>query len=431
MEPTINRRTILIIIAVLAVILIVVLGIWFFRGSSSNPNTIQGNTDNAFPSGDSRNVPVASQDNFPSDSSIGGGAPAGAATSTIIGDQAINPSSLISGQFKHIIAAPVASATIFPTSTDKIIYLDQGSGNVYQISFVGDQQKRLSLTTILDLRQTFWGGTINSPQAIIGVDSPTGLNFSTLSLHPNSSTTESSLQEFSGPTISNNYYTFTPSPDGKKVFALTRTNGGVTGVITDFNFSNPIKIIDLTFGDWQINWPNLGTITLTTKPSVLLPGSVYTLDLKTKAINRILGGINGLITTISPDTKWLIYSGLNNGRLETSLFSLNTKSSTLLPFATLANKCVWTNKSDKFYCAVPVNPPAGQYPDDWFKGLISFNDDFWQIMTASTTAKIIADPGHLGAFDASHLFLDNQNETLFFINKKDSTVWSLDVREGF
>ena len=79
-------------------------------------------------------------------------------------------------------------------------------------------------------------------------------------------------------------------------------------------------------------------------------------------------------------------------------------------------------------CAVPNNITGNQYPDSWYQGLVSFDDFFLKINTVTGDKTTIANSIDGTPVDGTYLFLDKAESLLFFTNKKDSTLWSLDIK---
>ena len=81
------------------------------------------------------------------------------------------------------------------------------------------------------------------------------------------------------------------------------------------------------------------------------------------------------------------------------------------------------------YCGVPIDIPEGEYPDEWYKGKTTFSDSLWRVDTENGALEQLARPETdvLEAIDVAHPFLSTAGDFLFFINKKDSSLWSLKV----
>ena len=98
---------------------------------------------------------------------------------------------------------------------------------------------------------------------------------------------------------------------------------------------------------------------------------------------------------------------------------------------TLPEKCVWGAGSEVVYCAVPKSINQGEYPDSWYQGEISFSDAIWKIDVASGSTTMISDPTTVPGgedVDAIKLSLDQNQNYLFFVNKKDSYLWELSLK---
>jgi hypothetical protein len=152
------------------------------------------------------------------------------------------------------------------------------------------------------------------------------------------------------------------------------------------------------------------------------------MDAAGKNLNEVLGSINGLTTLTSPDGKLILYG---DDSLSLSVYHTDTKVSNLLGIKTLPEKCVWGHKSDTLYCAAPKIISPSQYPDSWYKGEVSFNDQFWKIDLTTGNTTMLVDPMTVTGnqeIDGIKLALDAGENYLFFVNKKDSFLWELSIK---
>ena len=78
--------------------------------------------------------------------------------------------------------------------------------------------------------------------------------------------------------------------------------------------------------------------------------------------------------------------------------------------------------------STPSIPTNGTYPDDWYKGIISSNDKIWQYNIKSADVRLIANLLNSNSLiNAFNLNTDNKDDYLFFMNKDDLSLWSLDL----
>jgi hypothetical protein len=215
------------------------------------------------------------------------------------------------------------------------------------------------------------------------------------------------------------------SPDNSKIFYLTNIGENTVGTTLNLLDNKKVQIFDSPFTEWLSWWPNAKTVTLTTKPSASVPGYMYTVNTDTKTLSQTIGGINGLTTLTSPDTRSVLYSAND---LSLSVYNVAAKSSTATGLRTLPEKCVWNRASSVIYCAVPKSLGAVSYPDAWYKGQVSFSDQIWKIDILTGTTTMTLDPASIsgvGEIDGIKLGLDEDEKYLFFVNKVDSYLWEL------
>jgi len=216
------------------------------------------------------------------------------------------------------------------------------------------------------------------------------------------------------------------STDKKKFFSLVKNSTGVTGIVQSFGDTKKNQVFTSSFDEWLSQWTNAG-IFLTTKASSGADGYLYNLNINNGSIKKVFGPFLGLTTNTSNDGASVIYSISVTGRPNLGTLDVKNHTTKDLGLSGLPEKCVWSVDNLNIYCAIPNVINGGQYPDSWYQGIVSFNDRFIKIN--SKTGEISPINGSSGeSIDATHLFLDYKENQLFFTNKKDSTLWSLNLK---
>ena len=213
----------------------------------------------------------------------------------------------------------------------------------------------------------------------------------------------------------------TVSPDGTKIFFLTPSDGGVTGTIANINGTGQRKIFESPLTEWSPQWASPTTIAMTTLASHEAVGYLYFLNVANGDFKKVFGPIQGLTTLTSPDAKEVLFSQSTAKGIVTALYSTTTGAVQKIDLSTLPAKCTWETASVAI-CAVPQNIPSAQYPDDWYQGNLTLNDEFWTIDTAKSTTNLLFTPSQ--KFDVRTLGTSPDNAYLYFINKIDDTLWS-------
>ena len=171
-----------------------------------------------------------------------------------------------------------------------------------------------------------------------------------------------------------------------------------------------------------------------TKPSSGSLGYLYSINAKTGAMGDVLGGQSSLSVLPNPTAQLVLYSDLSlANNLVTSLYNIKKASSQDLPFVTLAPKCVWSQQNPvNLYCAVPTSDSNGIYPDAWYKGTASTVDKIFEVDTDTGAVHLVDDLTKDARIpiDAEWLALDPSERFLYFVNKTDLSLWSIDLNQN-
>ncbi len=325
---------------------------------------------------------------------------------------------------------PAPPATEFALA---LRYVERATGNIYQTFVDKIEERRFSETVIPKIYDAYFG---NKGQSVVmrhlKSDEKTIETFA--GALPKEKLGEDVVSyEIKGSFLVDGIQDLSLSPDTSKIFYLSNLGDSAIGTILNLSASLPAQAgkktvaFNSVFTEWNAFWGTNKTITVTTKPSGNTLGHMYVIDTDKKNLVWMLGNINGLTTLMSPNGKSVL---VGNNNLSLYVYNTDTKTYTELGVRTLPEKCVWGKKSDFVYCAVPTFIEAGLYPDDWYRGEISFSDQIWKISILNGSTDIIADPFlQIGGeeIDGIKLALSESEKYLFFVNKKDSFLWQLEL----
>jgi hypothetical protein len=420
------------------IVIIVLAGIagayyWFFiRNSSPGLNTNGSTAQNG-------------------GSSIFGNSGSGASNGNLSGTNSASTSSGLSGNqtpaavpvLRELSMTPVGGMMASTTASSTIIrWIDRGVGRVYQAYSNNTAIDELSNTTVPEVYATYWNknatafilqsltedsDTVTSFYATLSAVSPAALATTS------TSTAESTPFELRGSPLPSNTIGIAVAPTGNNVFTLEKNTDGTsgsTGYISQFDGSKKAAIFSTPLADLNIEWPESSILAVTTKGYSRAAGYLYFVDQKTGIFTKILGDVAGLSTLVSKDGNQVLYSASANSSIITSVYNIKSGANQNLLFNTLPEKCVWSNlQKNVLYCAVPSTIPLANYPEDWYKGNVSFSDSIWEVDTVTGDAHLIADLLKTSGtiIDATNLTLDTQENYLYFINKKDLSLWSLQL----
>lgn len=294
-------------------------------------------------------------------------------------------------------------------------YVERTTGHIYQYNLDSKQATRASNTTVPNIYEAFFNDTGDKALYRYSSDNK---NISTYQV-----TTGKELGDF----LPSNIVNISSSPKKDKFFYLIKNENGVVGHIKNFFEVKSKVVFESSFSEWISQYINDNTIYITTKASADKQGYLYSINTKTGTLNKLYGNQLGFTTLANSRGDYVLISTVTNGNLNLEVLDVLNYKTLPLGLSTLPEKCVWGSNNIDIYCAVPKEIPQGSYPDDWYKGVVSFNDRFVKINTSnSEIIPISADDSQ--NIDATSLFISDDQDTLFFINKKDSTLWSLDMK---
>ena len=391
-----------------------------FNTSTPIPAPIQVDTSNNYnPFGTINSKPITSTSTTISSS-----------TNNVV----VSTTTLSKDKLRQITTAPESGFSIIDdlkNNRTDIRYILRANANIYEAYADSLETKRLSITTIPKVYESLW--LPDGQSLILRYLKDNTENIESFSVKINPATT--TLNEFEGGIdgsfLPENIKELAINPLGDKLFYITNSSSGASGYISKPNGLNKKIIFQSPLTEWNISWPKEGTITFNTKPSASIAGYLYFLNSTTGDFSEVLGGINGLTTKTNKTVTEVLYSDSIRSTPRLYLFDIKSSESRLLPWNTLPEKCIWSNTDAKIiYCAIPKAFPAGDYPDAWYQGLVHFTDDIWAINTDTMAATLIFDINKQtrNNLDVTDLQLDKNDNYLFFTNKTDLTLWSLNLK---
>jgi len=386
---------------------------------------------------------------------------------------------------REIWPTPVGGFVASTTASSTFVrFVDRGTGYVYDMNMASATPANISNTTVPLVYESYWnsngmsgifryikeGGdditnfyvqlrstaaTTNTPasaKASLGkktasstaTTTPASLKTSYAGQGTSTTATTSIPSILTAPILSQTPYvlrgTYFPgniisvavSPKGNQLFTVENVNGNGVGFISNFDGSGSKQIFSTPLTQINAFWPSASTLMLSTKASSNSAGYLYSINVKTGVMSEVFGGLGGLSILANPKAQLVLYSDLSSsGNLVASLYNIKTSSSQDLPFVTLADKCVWSKQNPvDLYCAVPSSAPTG-YPDAWYEGTASGVDQIIEVDTDTGSIHLVSSLAKDARtqIDAEWLALDPSERFLYFVNKRDLSLWSVDLNQ--
>jgi len=312
------------------------------------------------------------------------------------------------------------TTTISEKETTEIIpsirYVEKKNGHIYKMFLDTRSKEKISNSTIPSIHESFFSKDGDS------------VIYRYLSSDKVISSFMATLGAPKGEFLPQNILNISLSNDKNKFFYLTENDEGSVGMVGLFGSIKKDNVFAFPFTEWLSQWDNNQNIYLTTKSSGSVEGSIFILNTTTKTLSKIFGNVFGLTTLVSPDGDAILYSASTQKGPELWIYDTASNSTRDLNSFSLPEKCVWSTDNVNIYCALPNTIITVQYPDSWYQGTVSFDDYFVKINTQTGERITIANSINETAIDGVSLFLDKTENNLFFLNKKDLTLWGLKLK---
>ncbi|MDP2676884.1 MAG: hypothetical protein Q8O83_04330 [bacterium] len=305
----------------------------------------------------------------------------------------------------------VSGFTLTPTG---VRFVEKATGHVFDASPDGQTQTKISNTTIPKTINVLWSSHIN--YAIMRYRENEEIK---------TASAEFTDAKTNGVLLPANILSFTHSPDRSRIFYTIPGSGDTVGIAANIDNTSQSQIMRLPNADFIAHWYGPREISFLTPPSAFAEGFLYRYNIDIGSFEKLLGGIPGLDILWSKNKTKILFSQANIGTGKSNLFILNIKTGATQDLETegFAQKCAW--KDDLLvYCAIPTTIQKGAYPDDWLKGVLSFDDRIWWIDTDTLEKTIVKT---LPNIDISEIRISAEGDYLYFQNKKDGALWSLQL----
>jgi hypothetical protein len=385
----------LIIIGTLVILLAI--GFWIYALMYGTPQTVS-DIFARFGSGDEDPVFVPPEDEGPIDVGSGG--------------EGIEKDAL-----RQLTTNAVAGAAFLENA---IRYVERGTGHVYEINLQSGEERLISGTTIpRTMRAVF--SSAGDRLAVIAESE--GVLVTRVGSLVESGDGDGSLLGVSLP-IGARDIGF--SDDGSEVFYREETANGSVGRAYNFETLLSRTVFETLLRDVRVLWGS--PLYLFTTPTAAQTGYLY----------RVEGDTLSYVTSGGKSLMAFRYKGgvgvtkeSEEGLVSTSLRTGEVRPEPIPVVSLITEKCAAVqNATGTLACASPLSfDTRYTYPDDWYKGIVSFSDVLFWIDTEEGSVKVLSalEEASGRLIDVESIGTDPSGTLIYFVNKIDQTLWMFDT----
>ncbi len=298
-----------------------------------------------------------------------------------------------------------------------VLYAEAGTGHIFSINLITGTETRLSNITIPNAQKARFSpdGTVAAIRS--GYGSQNSIELVTLSGENNSTkeTLTPQMVDFTFSTENKLFYTEYNSSGllGRELNPTTK----LSRTLFSIPFQNAIVVWSMSSSTPHFVYP---------KPSAKLSGFLYKISNGTLLREQAAG--NGLVALAH--NNYFIHTVTTSRGPVSFVTNRTTGMSNSLPIIVEPSKCTFsTLNSETVYCGYEETTLNYEFPDNWYKGQISFADSLWEINVRKGLAvKLIDTKSETGReLDSIGMDISTQNKVLYFINKNDNTLWMYEI----
>lgn len=216
------------------------------------------------------------------------------------------------------------------------------------------------------------------------------------------------------------FYFYTDPANGETSLNTSKPDGSEWKEIAKSPVKNP----------YIATVPSGVSISFWNQPNAFEKTSLYTVAMTGGEAKLIFDQKFGANYLWSPDGTRVLISSINEkGGADVRLGTANQNGGEFqtLQAPTLVSKAAWSKDAKTIYYALPLSMPGNiALPNDYFEKPIHTKDSFWKMdTTTGKNERIIAPEDIHGEYDSIDLFLDPNEEFLFFTNRNDGKVYRI------
>lgn len=323
----------------------------------------------------------------------------------------------------------------FRAKTTVFRWIERATGHIYEARSTNPTKNRISNTTIPGIQEAFF--------------SDDGKNVVARYLRPDNETIETlvgQIQPVTETTKSGYVYSETKlvtrflepgidaagdAPRDGYFYTLTDQGGGSAVKLVPYaTTSLATTIFESPLSQWVVTWVG-ETLALQSKADSTHVGFLFDAAAGTDGAEKIIDGRSGLTVLVNPAGTRALFSETVGNDLHLWEKNLETGEERLFELRTLPEKCAWSPVEETVvFCGAPDFYVRGAYPTNWYQGRFSFDDNIWRIEVDREKYKVMHDTRTSGeTFDVWKPMMSPGGEFFLFLNKRDLTLWSLDVSE--
>ncbi|OGI15598.1 MAG: hypothetical protein A2Z52_01205 [Candidatus Moranbacteria bacterium RBG_19FT_COMBO_42_6] len=309
------------------------------------------------------------------------------------------------------------------SAEDTIVkYYLKENGKTYQIGIDGKNRGNISDKELLGIKDVFWSP--DKTKVISKFSNPDGSSSFFLYNYRDGSSVplKSNIDSIVWKSNDQIFYKYFNSSSGERSLNVSNPDG------TGWN-----KVVDINLKDIVIApIPQTGLVSFWDKPNAYEKTSFTSVSIIGENSKTLFQEKFGADYLWNRDgSKALLSHTDDTDKSKIRLAVINSQGGEYrsLEIPTLVAKCVWSVDNQTVFYALPGSVPDNSImPNDYMAEKFTTADTFWKVNTKTgEKARIVELDKISGRFDAINLFLNADENKLFFVNRIDGKLYRIDL----
>lgn len=332
-----------------------------------------------------------------------------------------------------LMEEPVAGFTIFTKASDSHLTVraqERKTGHIYDLDLNTKTGTRASNQSLPSIYETIFISPTSLVARYLASNNNTILSYlGTLTPKTTELREGDTPYTLEGKLLPDDILEIVPAPDQNTFLWLTKNDRQLQINSYDIERADGDVLATHPITEWLSQWYSNNWVVFVTKASTDIAGFSYIFNVKTGDFDRLLGDVNGLTGLMNQSGTYFLYSVAEQRSMKLFVYDVKNQRSIPVPFASLPEKCVWSNTNEAiFWCGVPKNPGTHSYPDQWYQSTVGFNDEIYTF-NLDTLRYVKVDPLEGQTLDIYKPQLSADDSYLIFNNKRDMSLWSFRFKE--
>lgn len=303
------------------------------------------------------------------------------------------------------------------TTPALVYYVEMGTGHIFSIDLESGEEKRVSGTTIPKTYQANF-----SPDGeYVAIASLGNSKSMDLVLGRLGTSSEMTMTNFSKSVQEFNI------GDSDELLYTELEGNGLAASTYNLSSGRTTALFSVPFREATVEWGSVATSTHYVFPKATYALEGFLFEAKDGELSRL--PLSGFGFLAKGNEDMIVYNQSIKQVVSSFVYDKEAKVSRPLTAPVIPEKCLLLAQGFEFVCPFENTVLPYEFPDEWYKGSLSFKDSLWLLNGENMTGELLVDTfAESGReLDIIDLAVPQAGGTLYFINKNDNTLWMYEL----